>query len=205
MGRFVLALIIGGCFSCFYAWRESKLASHADSTPQRISAAELIAKGPGDNANIELTDYLDLSYSFVVQEKGSRWIKCWVPVVELNGPFHNQLKELPENIAPDKFPTPHNIKIIAVTSKARNEDDLARIFSAPALQGLVVNDIQSLGSKERDILARSFPGTNFKDVYLIDLGRTPSSSGAITGFFALGGLLVVGGGALGLKGLKSQA
>jgi hypothetical protein len=201
MFRFTLVLVALGAAGLFIGWQEWKLAGHAKPEPQAISAADLIAKGPGENAHIALTDYLDLSYSYVVEQKGKSWRRVWVPIVERDGEFHEKLKNLDPNTALKKLPAPSNVRIIAISNKARNDEDLARIFEAPALTGIIVNDIESLGNKETEILTQSFPGTKFSNVYLIQIGRTPMPVGGIAAIFGGSAVSLLAGAGFGLRSL----
>ena len=63
------------------------------------------------------------------------------------------------------------------------------------IQGMVVNEIASLGSDEKKYLRQAYPGIDFARCWILEAGREPAGSGKM---FALFG----GGAALLLFGLK---
>jgi hypothetical protein len=178
------------------------LKTVAKETPQRISAAELEAKGPGDNANIVLTDFLLCEQGYIYEYKKKRiggnetWTKVWVPIVPLGGAYHTQVLSMlgPNGEIRGELPRPQNIKILVKSTKARSESDIAAMGAADTLEGLVINKIESLGSDEKQKLAESYPGIDFSQCYIIEAGRKPMGIPQVLG-------LMGGGGALALVGL----
>jgi hypothetical protein len=59
-------------------WQLSQVVAAGRPTPRTLSVTELIAKGPGDNAHIELTDF---SFGVpLVEKNGKVWECVWVPL-----------------------------------------------------------------------------------------------------------------------------
>lgn len=204
MGRVKIVLIVIGLGALFFGGMEWQLKTVAKDTPQRISAAELEARGPGDNANIILTDFLLCEQAFVYEYKqsrgggGERWSKVWIPAVPLNGPYHRQILSMlgPNGEIPPNLPNPQDIRIIVKSTDARNEADVSAMAAADTLEGVVTNKIESLGGEEKRRLAESYPGTDFTKCWIIHKGRKPMSAGAVLGLMGGGGFAALLGIAL---------
>jgi hypothetical protein len=194
MFRIKLVMIIGGGMLVWFGVQEWRLAQAAKETPQTISCADLSANGPGDNANIVLTDSLICVDSFVYEGKknSTTWSKVWVPVVPSNGEYVQQIKELIEknggnlNITP---PPPQNIKVILTSNKIPSQAEIGALTQQSSITGLVTNKIESLGNKQRKILEESYPGTDFTKCWIVDHDRQPSGMGKVAGM-AGGGLVL---------------
>ena len=83
---------------------------------------------------------------------------------------------------------PGNIRALIFTTNSNNERDLYQRCGQPRLRALVTNKIVSLGSKEKNLLEQTYPGTDFSRCLLIQEGREPASATKV--------LLLVGGGIL---------
>ncbi len=74
----VWAGLLFGAAAAYVAWQIQMVAGPAAPTPQTLSLAELIAKGPGKNLHVELTDV-----AFgppTVETQGDRWECVWIPL-----------------------------------------------------------------------------------------------------------------------------
>ena len=195
MFRILLVMVIGGAALVFAGVQEMRLAGSAKAEPQAISCAKLIESGPGDNAHVKMGDFLLSTGAICIQEgkNGGKWQNVWVPAVPLNGAYHQKLVE---SIGADgklagPMPIPDDIRVIVKSSKIGGEQQLETLADQDTLQGMVVNKIASLGSKEKKILAESYPGVNFDKCLIIEHGRTPASSGKSYGMMGGGALLSV--------------
>src|SRR5262249_48703233 len=72
----------------------------------------------------------------------------------------------------------------------------------PELQGLVTNEIESLGSEEQKLLNSSYPGTDFTKCVLFQEGREPAGSGKVFGMVGGGAALMLLGIVFGLVGIR---
>jgi hypothetical protein len=194
MFRIKLAMIIGGIVLAVIGVQEWRLAQATKETPQTISCADLSAKGPGDNANIVLTDSLICGDSFVYEAKKNNptWNKIWVPVVPSNGEYIQQIQKMlieGGGKINGPVPPPQNIKVILKSSKVPGQGELAALCDQSSITGLVTNKIESLGAKERKMLEESYPGTDFTQCYIVDHDRKPAGMGQVAGYTG-GGLLL---------------
>jgi hypothetical protein len=199
MMRLILAMEIGGGFLVFMGVQEMRLRSVADDAPQSITCAELEANGPGDNAHIALQEFelCDLAYVYEGQENGGSWSKVWVPAVPVGGEYYIKLLSTldAEGNAQGEVRLPTNIKLIVKSNDVENESQLGQLAALDSIEGMIVNEISSLGSEEKKLLKESYPGADFDTCYIMEVGRKPATAGKM---FGLGGgglaLMLVGGG-----------
>jgi hypothetical protein len=196
MTRILLVIIILGGAMVFAGVQQMRLASVAKAEPQKISCAKLIESGPGDNAHVELTDFIMVNSAFVTEtgKSGGRWKNVWVPVVPVDGEYRDQIASLlGGSLTPGNLPRPRDIRVIVNSSKVESESDLDALADQDTIRGMVVNKVSSLGSKQKQILADSYPGVNFDNVLILEHGRTPWGTGKSLGCIAGGIALAVAG------------
>ncbi len=195
MGRIILAFIIGGIALIVFGAREMMLGRVAKPTPQEMTCSQLCTSGPGDNAHIAMTEFIPCTFSCVVKEskRRSSWAGAWVPLVPRDGDYAKTLMAMvDENGEIDgELPVPQDVKVVAWVPKARDEADLLRLEGTTRLQGMVINEISGLGTKERQLLQQSYPQSNFNTCYVFEVGRTPTGIAGSVGMIA-GGAAVAG-------------
>lgn len=197
MGRLKLIVIIIGAVLVYGGFEERQLAAVAAPEPQTLSLAELEANGPGDNAHIVLTDFLLLEQTYVYTEKKGKWKDVWIPAAPIGGEYQQQVMalfdedgELREGAT---LPAPKGIKVIAKLPKARSGADVSRFAEAETMQGMVVNEVDSLGSDEEKLLRESYPDIDFKECWIFEEGRSPTSAGGVAAQIGVGlGLVALG-------------
>ncbi|MBY0310437.1 MAG: hypothetical protein K2W85_00050 [Phycisphaerales bacterium] len=197
----MLVPLVLGSVLFFIGLQDWRLAVKAKDQPQQISAAQLELAGPGDNAHIVLNRVVLCEWSFVYEasrrasHQDWRWV--WVPAVSLDSPYAHQLQSLPPGVEP---PPPPSVRIIIKSSKAKSEADVHQLAMNDTLEGMVVNEIESLGSEEKKLLSESYPGIDFSRCWIVQVDRRPVGSGQVLGFMGGGGMLAL----LGLSLLISQ-
>jgi hypothetical protein len=201
MGRIVLAVIVGGLVMIYKGYQEWRLSGAASDTPQEMTCAELAAYGPGDNANIVLTDYV-IAPNFIYQEKNGVWQTVWCPVVSTDSPYVQEAIEI-ESAGGNAPPPPvDQVKVIFKSGKVRRESQLDALQQR-SIQGLVVNQIDSIDGKAKNVLLESYPGLDVESCWIFEPGRTPTRGGAVLGWMGGGATLAVLGAGLGLRGFRS--
>ena len=163
--RLGIICLVVGCGLGYATYVEYSLGAYATKEPEQIRLQDLIARGPGGNPHVLLTDY-ELCDNFVYETKGgSHWTGVWVPIVPRGaaGP------------GPGQGLRPQRVQAILFSTRVSNEAELPQRCGGPRLQGLVTNRIMSLGSEERRLLAESYPGTDFSRCLIFQEGRQPSS------------------------------
>ena len=79
----MLTLIFGGILGLI-AGADSRTHAIGSVPPQRLTVAELIAKGPGENRHVTVTDFRIGGYAF--EGKNGVWRQVWVPLFPRNDP-----------------------------------------------------------------------------------------------------------------------
>lgn len=205
MGRFKWYALIGGAVLLFMGGREFMLARKTEAEPAKISCAALSKDGPGDNAHVVMSDFVFSLSSFVYEEErhSKAYNKIWVPALPLDGPWHQQLKayfamdEAERAKVPE--PVPNDFHVIVVSDEVSSDAALAKLADAPTLQGIVVNEIESLSSEEKKLLKQSYPGVDLDKCWILEHKREPKGMMTIA-LFALAGLGAIGLGIVGFKG-----
>ena len=193
MGRILLVMLVGGGVLVFFGIQEMRLAKATKPEPQSITAADLIASGPGDNAHVVMKDFLMCDFAYVYQAKkgGGPWKNVWVPVVPVGGDYHKKILGMvkPDGTIDGTPPMPDNIRLIVKSSKVPNEQSVGALASQETLQGVIVNKIESLGSEQKKILKESYPGVDFANVLILEHDRKPATAGKSFGFMGGGAML----------------
>lgn len=178
----VLAAGIG-----FYGFQELRLGGVAKQEAQRISCADLAEKGPGDNAHIVLTDCVLLSHDYVYEERRGKWTTVFIPAIPIaelttwqqaeDGSLH-----VPKNI---------RFRVIVKSSEVTSEAEADRFGQQETVKGVVINEISSLDSETKKLLAESYPGTDLDSCWILEHDRNLPSAGVAMGAIAGGGLLLL--------------
>jgi hypothetical protein len=183
-----LVLFVAGIMMFIFGYREWRLSSLAKSAPQRISLAQLEAKGPGDNIWLDLTDTQLLLDQAVVQTQDGVRSYAWIPAIPAG------------NFGP---PGAGRIRLIAGTKFADDArlQDLAR---QTTLRGIIVNATDSLGSEERRLLNEGLPGVDAASCYFFRVGQGPTSAAVHLGLLGGGMIALFAGLALGAYHFKDM-
>jgi hypothetical protein len=181
IGGFLLVL---GVILVVIGFKEKGLAAAASATPEEISLQALIARGPDSNPNIILKDFV-LCENYVFRTRNGIWESAWVPAV-------------PQQGANPLGGRPPVVQALIFTINARSQADLYQRCGQQRLRALVTNRIVSLGGKERDLLAQSYPGTDLSRCLIIQEGREPAGPAKLVFMIGGGGLSCLVG--LGLVG-----
>jgi hypothetical protein len=170
MGRFKIWMIIGGAFLAWYGFQEWRISAEAKTDPQVLTCAALAKDGYGTNAHIKMTDFL-LSpggYVYEEKEKGGSWETVWIPVVPLGGAYHKMVLALPEDA---EIPSPKSFNVILQTEHASGASMLGKIGGKKQLQGVVINEIDSLDSETKKLLKDSYPGIDLDNCWIVEHKR----------------------------------
>ncbi|MCI0684516.1 MAG: hypothetical protein L0Y71_20585 [Gemmataceae bacterium] len=176
-------LIIMGVLFFIFGWKEQGLAAASSKEPEEIALKNLIARGPDGNPNILLKDHV-LCDNFVFKTRNGVWTSAWVPMVPR------------ESVGPGQATggRPAAVQAIMFSTNARDQADLYNRCGQQRVRCLVTNRITSLGSKERDMLQQSYPGTDFDRCLIVQEGREPAGAAKVF-------LMIGGGGVATLVGL----
>jgi hypothetical protein len=86
----------------------------------------------------------------------------------------------------------HRSQVVLITSRLPDSSEgIARFRDKTSTAtGLIINDVHSLRSQEKDNLESHYPDVDFSDVLLLEEGREPPSAGRVYGLLGGGGGLV---------------
>lgn len=182
MNRFFILIILLGGGVFVFGCMEWQLKTVAKEIPQTISAAELAARGYGDNANVVVTG-ISLCDNFVVYEKNNRWQQVWVPAVPMGQPCGG------------------NIRLIVKDGSCQNEGDVSRIDTG-TIRGVIINKIASLGSKEKSMLEESYGPIN--DCLILQRNRSTWPSMGVIAMMGIGGFVFFTGVALSTSHMQKR-
>ena len=200
MWRIKLGLIVVGGILIFISAKELILASKTSDTPSIKTCSELIQNGPGNNHYINLTNYVPCMNWFVYETysqnknpKGSYEV-VYLPAVEFDGPWHRKAIELYQLFG-DKaeFPAPQNVKVLLKIKNVRDNRHLDEILSSETLNGMVINSIESIGSKEKALLKQGYPNLDVDSCYIFEVNRTPASIDTQVSLMVTGIILIMAG------------
>jgi hypothetical protein len=180
MGRIGLLLAVVGGVLGFIGYQEYQVSVGASEEPEEIALADLVARGPDGNPHVKIKDFV-CGLNLVYEEKGGKWQSVYIPTFPAEGGI------VPKLQLPPSGPVPLIIK----SSKAKNQDQADELTRESSIQGMVVNKIQSLGSKEKQLLIEHYPGTDFDKCLILQHDRTPGSKVKVGGFLG-GGVLLLG-------------
>ena len=187
MIRIVLAFMIGGGVLMYFGFREMQLSSVADTEPQTITAADLIANGPGENAHVKVTDFTLLLHETLMltpEDNPNQYDKVWAPVIPIDDPYVGQILALGEFDQPPAFRD--KVGLILYSKDIDNERELFNVQDQGTVQGLVINKIDKLSGDELKEFQKSL-NVDPNTVLVLELDRKPSSGK---------GVLMLGGGAV---------
>ncbi len=192
MGRFKIWMIIGGAVLAWYGFKEWRISGEAKADPQVITCGALAKDGYGKNAHVKMTDFLLSPGGYVYEEKtsGGSWSKVWIPVVPLGGEYHTMVQALPEDA---ELPAPKSFNVILQTEHASSASMLSKIGKRDDIQGVVINEIDSLDSETKKLLRDSYPGIDLDKCWIVEHKR--KTKGAMLSLLMLlAGVGLAGGG-----------
>jgi hypothetical protein len=193
--------LLATCFFLFmfavvptvFAWSERQVSSTATVEPLAVDLEQL-EKGPvPENNHLKIGShtacYFDTVYKAVARGKGpkrpdqnTKVDYCFYPIVSTSHPYSQHLRQLekkfgsadkvPENV----MPRLSELKVLVKTSRFRTVGDIPEDWrTESAVQGLVINQISTLGSEEQKLLRQDFGNIDFSKVLILSEGRRPSS------------------------------
>jgi|GEM_PF-2453667 len=195
--RVYILVCFGGIALTIFGFKEFKVGNSSTGNAANIELRTIEGGTAPKNNHLRIGPHVALYSESVFQyeeRKGS--FKQVTNSTPINFAYYPIISASPP--ARGGQPSERNTQSFAVLVKSVR---FATVGSIPdsdrmetAIQGLVVNQIQSLGEEERALLRSSFPATNFNKVLILEAGRKPSSAiGAIAIMIAgvavcLGGL-----------------
>jgi hypothetical protein len=176
--------------------KEVRLAAAAAASPQRITCRELAEAGPGANAHVILTDFVVARNGayYKTNKDQADWTTIWLPLLPRGGAAANAAKPaigvtLASQISTRSAASSANggIQILLKSNQIHNQGELTPLYYQRELEGMVVNCVDSVGSKEMDVLRLQYPNTDFSKCWILEEGRKPATLGMRIGLLSGGG------------------
>jgi hypothetical protein len=149
--------LIGAGLLGWFGWHFRDYGWKLGLTPQTLSAAELVAEGPGNNLNVRLTD-CHLGEPVVETFKDSI-TDAWFPVYVTPPASTGKQKEIPPIIY-------HRF-----VSESPNEFEIARRHLV--VQGVVANDLSGWPDRPSAALLQAYPGLESAGVLYVRESNIP--------------------------------
>ena len=126
---------------------------------------------------------------------------CYFPVLSPAHPAVAELSQLDEeyggleNVPPQALPKINNLAVLVKTEKYKTIGALpdTHLSSGSSVQGLVINEVDSLKKEEKKLVQQGFPTLNLDEVLIVEQGRKPAPLGKSMGMILGGGLAIAGG------------
>jgi hypothetical protein len=191
MFRLKIALIIGGGVLAWFGFQEMLLNSGSSSKAVVVDLAELESGRTPEDNHLKIGEHLAVYpgcvYSYSANSKyesvtpTTRIQYCYYPVISNSHPFLRAVDEVQqrhggiENVPEEEFPTIDDFALLVKTRRFQTLGDIPDGFvNEPQLQGMVVNQVTSLDSDEKQLLLESFPNADLDKVVILEDGRAPS-------------------------------
>jgi hypothetical protein len=183
----IILLLLGFCF-LMLGRGQWVLASHASPEPQTLFLQDLIAKGPGDNRHVRVTQFT-FGDGYVVEGLHGGWDEVWIPVYPASG----------TEVGDPGHPRADPFAVLIHTRKPRSKDELARYCdTTTVIQGVMLSDHgapagwSEIGGK----LLAMYPGTDLENCRVIYEGDRPWSPSSVNAILVIGVALFGSGVAL---------
>jgi hypothetical protein len=195
--RMRLILIGLGIGAALLTWgvKEVRLAAAAAASPQRITCRELAEAGPGVNAHVILTDFVVAKNGAYYKSNKDQadWTTIWLPLLPRGGGAAATAAKpsigvtLASQISTHASSANGGIQILLKSNHIHNQGELTPLYYQRELEGMVVNCVDSVGSKEMDVLRIQYPNTDFSKCWILEEGRKPATLGMRIGLLSGGG------------------
>jgi predicted Zn finger-like uncharacterized protein len=198
LNRFAIALGIIGVVLFAAGLKEMRLATAASAKPQEITCLDLEKNGPGKNAYVRVTKFISTG-GFVYQKKenSDAWQMVWLPIIPIDGDYALRVRKMIKDgtlKSESDLPPPDHVHVIVKSSKISSQSEVDRFDDThDTLTGLVINQVESLSQKEKDLLVQSYPGTDLDTCWIVEEGREPASPAKYLGMMGGGAALVLAG------------
>lgn len=212
MIRLKIALIVLGGVLGFYGIQELRVSSGTSSEPTPTVLAK-VEEGEKPKSNyVQLDEHIAVYPMCVYSYKQSKSDKgttpsptatvqyCYYPVIRKGHPYVEKLVKLLSQPGALKNPNLELPKleggaILVKTERFKTIGDIPTgIRTEKSVEGLIINDIDSLSDKETKFLREGMPALNEEKILILEEGRKPSSK--IKAIAMIGGGVVLAGAGL---------
>ena len=209
MFRLKLIIIFIGGMVAFLGFEEYKVSMDSTEEPMAIELSILEENTKIDNNHLKVENYMAL-YPYSVYEyqakKGetgepgnnTKVTHTYYPIISQSHPYINQIAELSNryedlSLVPDEeWPTVQKFSVLVKTKTFKTIGSIPDKYEIKTdIQGLIVNRIEELDSKEKQLVRESFPTVNMSKLLILEEGRKPSSMFKSFGMMGGGAVLSI--------------
>lgn len=196
MFRIKAGLVLGGVFLIIFGVRDAWLNSSASSTPVPVDLAALENGGKVENENVVIGPHVALFPYYVFEtpsdsDYGDLPVNyCVYPIISISG---GELERMAKHEGPD-LPPLGNVAVLVKSKKYKRTSEIPEsIEPRDSMQGLVINNINTLDNDMKDFIKKSYPNVNVDTVLVVEEGRSPNM--ILGALMAVGGIAMIGVGA----------
>ncbi len=198
--RFILVIV--GIMLAYTGWQELTLSRHAKDEPEEVKTADLEAGKIPENCHVVVKDAMALYPASVYHYKKSKFsvskptestaiTDALYPIISKNHPFS---KAMTSGNASDKE-LDDALSTVGVIVKTKEFGTVGgiptKMRDGVSLQGLILNHIEKLDSKDEKLLRSSFPKLDPAKIVILEEGRKPKGIAFSVGMMAGGVVLSI--------------
>lgn len=191
--RYILIIAVIGFALIGKGFSDCRMRDWAEDVPQRLTAAEAIANGPGRNVHVEISDFT-LSHEYVIVTIDDD-DTIWIPVTTAEQAAQyvkNEMARLEtDDVNEIQFDYRPQYFSMLVRTPDGDDADLEDVYNRDLLHGFLITSTQSIGAPASKQLKKAYPSLNMRNLWVLELDRTPAGYTMILVYF-ITGLAVVG-------------
>ena len=212
MWRIIIAVMIGGGALCFFGYQEYSVSAGTSSKALNVELLDIESGKAPDNNYIRLGPHYRVYAAAVYEyeanndnEQVTEYTKVtqvYYPVYSVGSPFGRQMDVLikkygsydkfPDELPADEYLPTDNLSMIVKTDKYHRVGRLPTGMPRfEGIKGLVINEIESLGSEEKRLIESGFGEIDFSKILILEQGRKPTSTALSLAMMGGGALLIV--------------
>lgn len=194
MIRLKIALVIIGCVMAYFGYQEFTLSRYSSTEPVTVDMAE-IEKGNLPTSNhvliqehvalfpLHVFSYSKSKYSNAAPNDSTSVRYVYYPVISKDNAFiknldqliakHGSMQNIPPEVPIPQITTAH---LLVKTHKFDTVGQIPKsIDNVGSLQGLIINQIDSLDNDEANLVRQALPGVDVDKILILEEDRQPAS------------------------------
>jgi len=205
----LVSIVIGGCL-VYFGILEHRVGKDASTEPVDVELADLEAGKPLPDNHIRIGlhhsmynssvieyEYDDAGRSDMKPSSPVNWI--WTPLISDTHPYMDGIRRLKKTYGSlKKVPRGADwpaVKGFVVLLKSELYETVGDIPDGrkpyKSVNGLVINQIESLDDDDKRLIRKKFPKIDFDKILIVEHGRKPSSAAFSYSIIGFGGMLIL--------------
>lgn len=211
--RLIMMLVAVGGVLCLIGYQENKVGGNTSEQPLPTSLVQIEHGITPANNHVEFGDHVAVYEALVCAyeesafglddfDEQTRVEYVYYPIVSPGHPYvglaSQRSQARSEEGSEQGIPGLDQFSVIVRSSRFKKVGDLPQVDfrREQKVQGMVVNQIASLGSDEKDLLHEAFPKLDLDKVLILQENRRPMSASTAYAMMGGGGVLILVGGVL---------